>query len=371
MSALPLNAPRLSEVSATPRVSVLLPCHNGERHLSSCLDSLLAQTYADFEIIAIDDGSEDATAQILATYAGRDPRIRPTRNETNLGLVRTLNRGIELSRGEYIARMDADDESAPSRLRTQAEFLDRHSTVDVVSSSVTLIDVTGRPIGERSVWVTRPAGCRYVTAFATPVVHAAMMARRDCIESFGYSLDAKALHTEDYELWGRLTVAGRQFSNIPKSLYRIRLSSHSVSVRNEGLQVQNFITCVHDNLLEHAGENPPRETVEVLANRIAFSRRDVPLDDGLRLLQRLTERAIADAQTENDSCEILDAAVIQRIDILLQCVLKGRWPLRAKAMPRLFNVSLRALPRRTPRQFLLAKLREAMVRTLHDPRRAQ
>jgi glycosyltransferase involved in cell wall biosynthesis len=347
---------------------VLLPCYNGERHLSSGLDSLLAQTYVDFEIIAIDDGSEDSTSKILADYAARDPRIRASRNETNLGLVRTLNRGIELSRGEYIARMDADDEAEPTRLQTQVGFLDTHSTVDLVSSSVTLIDIAGRVIGERLVWVTGPTACRYVTAFATPVVHAAMMARRDCIESFGYSLDAKALHAEDYELWGRLVAAGRQLANIPESLYRIRLSSHSVSVRNERLQVQNFITCVQDSLRQLAGEDPPRETVEVLANRIAFSRRDVPLDDALQLLERLTDRAISEAPTQNDRREILDAAVIQRLDILLQCVLKGRWTLRAKATPRVLSVGLRALPRRTPRRFLLAKLREATARILRDPR---
>ena len=245
-------------VAPFPRVSVLLPCYNAARYLPSCLDSLLAQTYRDFEVVALDDGSRDQTPAILAEYAARDRRIRIRPNETNIGLVRTLNLGIDACRGEYIARMDADDEAEPRRFQTQVAFLDAHPDVDVVSSSFSRIDVPGRLIGHREAFVTLPAACRYVTTFATPVAHGAVMARRDCLATFRYSRDPKALHTEDYELWARLVRAGRRLANLPEPLYRVRISPDSVSAANERVQAQNFVTCVQDQRARRDGQRSRR-----------------------------------------------------------------------------------------------------------------
>lgn len=347
----------MSGAVVAPRVSVLLPCYNAERYLPQCLDSLLAQAYRDFEIVAIDDGSEDATPRLLAEYSARDPRIRVSRNESNLGIIRTLNRGIDQSKGAYVARMDADDQAEPLRFHVQVAFLDAHPDVDLVSCSVRLIDTGGRVTGERRAWVTRPSACRYLTAFAPPLAHGATMARRACIETFKYSMDPRALHTEDYELWTRLVRAGRRLANVPELLYRVRISPESVSARNDRVQVQNFITCVQAHLREETGQEPPRETVAVLANRIDFTRASVPLDAGLRLLRRLTESGISGTSTEADRCEILDAATMQRLDILLQCVLKGRSGLRARAAARLAATVLAAIRRPRSGVYVREKLR--------------
>ncbi len=359
----------MTDTTRTPRVSILVPCYNAEPYLSRCLDSLLTQTYRDFEIIAIDDGSQDGTPRLLASYAQRDPRIHVIRNPSNLGLIRTLNRGIERSGCEYVARMDADDESEPSRIGKQVAYLDTRAGVDVVSCAYTLIDGRGRLLGERPVWVTRPAGCRYVSAFATPIAHAAMMARRSCLLA-GYSTDPRALHTEDYELWCRLIAGGKQLSNIREPLYRVRISPASVSASNERIQVENFLCWVRANLAATLDEPPPVGVVRVLANRIAFSARDIPLVQGLQLLERLMHRGVTAATAEEDRGEIRDATAIQRVDILLQCLLKGRPGLRVRAASRLARALWTALERPRSRRYLTEKIRVASARAIRGRRRS-
>jgi hypothetical protein len=344
-----------------PQVTVALPCYNAERDLPRCLNSLLVQEYTDFEILAIDDGSRDRTPSLLEEYAGRDPRLLVRRNERNLGIIRTLNRAIDEASGKYVARQDADDEAEPARLRAQVAFLDAHSDVDVVSSSATLIETTGRPIGERRARVTRPLPCRYVTAFSTPLIHGAVMARRACLARFKYSLEPEALHVEDYELWGRLVRSGRRLANIPEPLYRMRLSPQSVSARNERIQVRNFVSCVQSHLWE-CGDRTPRETVAVFANRIDFEQAGVPLDAGLALLARMTERAIGEVSAEGDRREILDAAAMHRLDILLQCAVKGRRQLIARALARLPAAVLAAIRRPSSALYVREKLRVLAAR---------
>jgi glycosyltransferase involved in cell wall biosynthesis len=125
-----------------PRITVLMPVHNGEPYLDASVRSILGQTYGDFEFLVIDDGSTDGSARILRAY--QDPRFRIVENGRNLGVVETLNRGLSLSRGEYVARMDCDDESLPERLERQVSFLDSHPEVGVLGTSGDLIDGDGR-----------------------------------------------------------------------------------------------------------------------------------------------------------------------------------------------------------------------------------
>ena len=108
---------------ASPEVSVLMPIYNGARFLAEAIDSVLGQTFDDFELLAINDGSSDDTVEILARYGNRDSRVRIVDNGENVGLVASLNRGCDLARGKFIARMDQDDFSFPRRLAKQVKFL--------------------------------------------------------------------------------------------------------------------------------------------------------------------------------------------------------------------------------------------------------
>ena len=124
-----------------PRITVLMSVYNGEKYLKEAIDSVLSQTFKDFEVLIINDGSIDKTSKILKTY--KDPRIRIINNKKNIGLTKSLNKGLKLARGEYIARMDDDDVSKPNRLEKQFEFMEKNSKYAVVGSFIEIIDSKG------------------------------------------------------------------------------------------------------------------------------------------------------------------------------------------------------------------------------------
>jgi glycosyltransferase involved in cell wall biosynthesis len=131
--------------SAAPRVTVLLPVHDAERFLAEAVESVLAQSFRDFELLAIDDGSRDASAEILGDFARRDRRVRVV-HRPHQGLIATLNDGLALARGELIARMDADDVALPRRLELQLARLDREPSLVCIGGAFEVIDARGRRI---------------------------------------------------------------------------------------------------------------------------------------------------------------------------------------------------------------------------------
>src|ERR1051325_6328838 len=172
--------------------------YNGEKYLREAVDSILGQTFGDFEFIIVDDGSTDRTREILDSYG--DERIRVVRNPSNLGLISSLNRGVEHCRGEYVARMDCDDRSLPERLSKQVAFMDSHADVAAGGTWVTHMDAEGRVIGPTHT----PVGARMARDFwrPPPLIHPTAIMRRAHIERLRY--DADALKAEDYDLWLRL-----------------------------------------------------------------------------------------------------------------------------------------------------------------------
>ena len=121
-------------MSQEPLVSVLIPCYNCEKYVEKAVTSIIEQSYSNLEILVIDDGSTDNTGSILQELAQKDSRIRYIKNETNLKLIKTLNKGIDLCRGKYIARMDADDISLPTRIVKQVNFLEKHPDIGIVGT---------------------------------------------------------------------------------------------------------------------------------------------------------------------------------------------------------------------------------------------
>jgi glycosyltransferase involved in cell wall biosynthesis len=130
------------------RVSVVMSVFNGERFLREAVDSILGQTYRDLELIVIDDGSADGSGEILAQRRQADARLRVF-PQANMGLTRSLNRGVELSTGEYVARMDADDLSEPRRFERQVAFMDAHPDVGLLGTAYREIDGEGRVLGTK------------------------------------------------------------------------------------------------------------------------------------------------------------------------------------------------------------------------------
>ena len=167
-------------------ITVLLAVHNGEPWLREAVASILAQSWREFEFLIIDDASTDTTPEFLRTLT--DPRIRIVRNETNLGLTASLNRGLQLAQGDLIARQDADDVSHPHRLAKQAAFLSAHPQIAAVGSQAWLIDEHGRslgrkdlPIGHRGIWWSH--------LWDNALAHSAVMFRRKAVlEAGGYEI---------------------------------------------------------------------------------------------------------------------------------------------------------------------------------------
>jgi hypothetical protein len=214
-----------------PKVSVVLPVWNAERYLAGAIESVLAQSFADFELLVVDDGSTDASAALIRRY--RDRRIRRIENEKNLGVTRSLNVGLELARGHYVARMDADDLCAPERLERQVAFLDAHPEVALVASRARSIDATGAEIGV----VDTPADgetLRRRLRRSNWIVHGSVMMRAEAVRALG-GYDESMERAEDYDLWLRLSER-HSIAALPDLLYVWRDHGGSVSRRHLGQQ---------------------------------------------------------------------------------------------------------------------------------------
>lgn len=220
---------------SVPRVSVAIAVRNGEHTIDEALRSVLDQTFADFEVIAVDDGSTDRTADIVERVAARDSRVRFVRHE-HRGLAASLNQAIALSAGEYVARQDADDVSMPQRFEQQVRYLDAHPAVCAVGTAATVIDDAGRPLGP---YPTRRdvAGVRegIRTFRATPVHGSMMFRRRLVVELGGYRGAFEA--SQDSDLWLRLSERCG-IDNLAEPFYRWRLAAGSVYTDRRELQLR-------------------------------------------------------------------------------------------------------------------------------------
>ncbi|HVY72536.1 MAG TPA: glycosyltransferase family A protein [Candidatus Paceibacterota bacterium] len=210
---------------APPRVTVLMPVYNGARYLRDAMDSILAQTYADFEFLIVDDGSTDESVEIIRSYT--DPRIRLERNGMNRGLVYSLNRGISLARGGYVARMDCDDISLPQRLAEQVAYLDKHRDIAVCGTWV-------KTLGERAAayeYFLDPEDIKASLLFTTSLAHPTVMLRKSLLKEAGLEYDPAHAHAEDYGLWVSLVHAGYKLANLPlvSLLYRRHVASVSAA----------------------------------------------------------------------------------------------------------------------------------------------
>jgi hypothetical protein len=211
-------------MSSAPMVSVVLPAHQAAAHLREAVDSIQAQTLGDLELIIIDDGSTDDTARIARGI--RDPRVRYQRTG-HRGVAAALNVALDLARGRYVARMDADDISHPQRLERQVAFLEANPHIGVVGTNIRVVDATGAVIG-RSDCPTDDLRIRWTAVFHAPFAHPTVMVRRTVLEAHRLRYDETFLAAQDMELWPRvLAVTGA--SNLPGHLYDYRLHPHQNS----------------------------------------------------------------------------------------------------------------------------------------------
>ncbi len=186
--------------SSSPDITVLMSAFNAERYIIDSIESILSQTFTNFAFLIIDDGSTDSTAEIVESY--RDPRIRLVRNQKNIGLTRSLNKGIKLAESDYIARMDADDISLPNRLEKQFQCFKSDPSLTLCASRMEVIDENGCPTGIIYPTIS-PSLLPWRLLFGNQIPHTSVMLKRQAlIELGGYAEWAK--RSQDYELWARV-----------------------------------------------------------------------------------------------------------------------------------------------------------------------
>lgn len=224
-----------------PTVSVLMPVYNAERYLGQAVESILGQTFRDFEFLIINDGSTDRSGAILDAYAGRDRRIRVI-SRANTGYTVALNELLSLAAGELVARMDADDVALPERLTRQVDFLRTHGDVVCVGTSVQLVDGAGRVLREGHPAMDHDTIQHRALDGDCPLNHPSVMMRRAAVQAVGgYRPEFEP--AEDLDLWLRLGEVGRLVS-LPDVLMKYRQHPHSFSEQHQRRQLERSSAAV-------------------------------------------------------------------------------------------------------------------------------
>lgn len=222
---------------ASPKVSVVMPVHNGEEYLCDAIQSILHQTLVDLELIVIDDGSTDGTSQILHEFGENDDRVRVFNSERQ-GIVRSLNTGLELARADFVARMDADDISLPERLAKQYAFLTENPEVVLVGSAHEIIGASGIATGLKVIGPTTRESFQQARDSCSVIFsHPTVMYRREVILSVGgYPQDYDA--AEDFALWNRLADEHLMLT-IPEPLLQYRIHDSSIGTAAMSVQINS------------------------------------------------------------------------------------------------------------------------------------
>jgi len=268
----------------SPAVSILVAVHNGERFIAETVDSALAQSFEDLELVVVDDGSTDATAEILAAYAEADRRVRVHR-QAHTGVSAARNRGIEACRGPLIALLDGDDVMKPDRLRTQLRFLAENPDAGLVGGQVDVVDEDGRKFAEAA-YPCDDAGIREGLQRSNAFVHSAVTVRTEVLRGVGGYRHLFVV-AQDLDLWLRIAERSR-LANLPQKVVSYRIHSTQASTTKIELQA-----------------------TMALAARESARRREQGLEDPIDGLAAIDERTLLAAGIAGEEIdrEVVEAAV--------------------------------------------------------------
>jgi hypothetical protein len=268
---------RAFPVAALPTVSVVMSVYNGQSFVAEALESILSQTLEDFEVVVVDDGSTDETPSILRRY--RDPRVRIETHATNRGLTPSLNRGLSLAKGEFIARHDADDISEPQRLAQQVDFLRRHDDVALVGSGYRTIDAAGRVLSRVRLPIS-DIDLRWSLCFICPFIHSAAVWRRIPIDQVVGRYNETFNYAQDWDLWTRIS-SRFPVANLSASLVRYREVADSLTATHPAVDTET-VAIRHRGIAGLLGKDPG----------------DLPFERSARLFHLLYGTCFPDAPPE-------------------------------------------------------------------------
>lgn len=288
------------------KISVIMPVHDGADYLAESMDSIMSQTYRDFEFIIINDCSTDDTEEIIQSY--QDRRIVYLRNEENLGVARALNRGLDIARGEYVARMDADDIARPARLEIQKNYMDSHPEVDVLATSSQSFDETGVLFeGHTS---TDEEVLKLDFLFSCGIAHPTVMIRRQTLERLNLRYDHDFNKVEDYDLWCRMLDAGCVIRSIDIILLDHRLHANQVTSVYSSDMFQK-LKKIHERTFDNIGID---YTEEELDNFCAYGNgmdgRPVDYREFCALLEKVLDSGVYDKNKMKRYCKGFAAFVV-------------------------------------------------------------
>ncbi|KQB41565.1 glycosyltransferase family 2 protein [Flavobacterium aquidurense] len=247
-------------MSSSPKITVLMPVYNCELYVKEAVDSILNQTFSDFEFIIIDDASTDSTVSIIKSY--NDPRIQLIEKPQNSGYTNSLNNGLSIAKGEYIARMDGDDISLPERFAKQVTFLDANPDVVLCGTVFTIIGtdiIVTVPENNENIKLAMLKDCC--------IGHPTVMIRKNILDKFSLMYDATKEPAEDYDLWTRMLVIGK-LHNLQEVLLQYRIHNSQVSQkRNE--QQTNIALEIKTNLINNLNLNKDEFTTDLLKKIIS------------------------------------------------------------------------------------------------------
>lgn len=271
-----------------PKITVIMSVYNGEKYLHQAISSTLDQTFKNFEFLIIDDGSTDKTAKLMMSYD--DSRIKTILNEENIGHAKSLNKGISLAKGEYIARMDQDDVMMRKRLETQVQYLDDNQDIAVVGSNFQTIDEKNNISGKLDWPIGLMNNLFFINTGKPPVGHPGVLIRKESIMKVGCYGD-KFLYCEDLDLWLRLYLNGYVTNNIPEYLTRYRIHSNQVTDEQNEIQIKNHKLAFYDYYKTSTGHDIQFDKINKYLN-ILWEKNiisDNNLDDTLSIYIKLLQ----------------------------------------------------------------------------------
>lgn len=225
----------------SPLVSVILPVYNGAAFLRESIDSILSQTYRNLELVIIDDASVDRSLDVISSYS--DKRIRIIRHDANAGLIATLNEGLQLAKGHYIARMDADDISHPDRLKLQVEFMEAQPGVALLGTQISII---GKSLPKREN-ISGKGLVKAALLFSCIIPHPTVMLRSELVRKYNWRYDTSHFHCEDFGLWNTIAQS-YDVDMLPEILLKYRSHPGQVSVVYNDIQRNGLHLIRMDNL---------------------------------------------------------------------------------------------------------------------------
>jgi len=314
-----------------PKITVLMSAYNGEGYLKETIESILNQTFTDFEFLIIDDGSTDKTANILKEYKNKDKRIKIVTNKKNLGLTRSLNKGLKFSKGEYIARMDGDDVSCFQRLKKQLGFIKKNKC-SVVGSWAALINQSGKIVGHNR----KPNSYFFIKwgllFGSNPFPHPSAFFKKEAILKVG-GYNKKFDFSQDLDLWSRLSKRYK-IGILEEKLIKLRLHKKAVSQKFNEKQVKNKIKVSKKNVESLLGKKLNIKEANIWTSLISRKKLKTKRDllPAFLLLRKIYKKFIEKSKPSKKAISLIKKDIFYKILNLLNTNLKNRLGFRKKAL---------------------------------------